>query len=505
MSRIRANTITNQNANGAPNFPDGITVSGVVTATVLNSTLGTLAVTGNATVGGTLGVGGTITYEDVTNIDSVGIITARAGVNVVGNDLNVGSNIKLGNASGIITATSYRGDASQMTGAGLGTDGSANTSGIITATAFVPTTGQLSHRNIIVNGAMNVAQRGTSSTSDGIHTVDRFQSKYSGTDEATTQQQADVSAPSSPYHLPTSGDHPYKGGFRKCFSITNGNQTSGAGAGDYVFIRYKIEAQDLANSGWDYTSTSSFITLSFWVKSSVAQNFYGRLETQDGTKQNYPFETGSLTAFTWTKISKTIPGNSNITIDNNTQTGIELYFYAFLGTDQTDNSVTNDAWAAYASGTRVKDNTSTWYTTNDASFQITGVQLEVGSVSTPFEHRSFSEEIQRCMRYYEKSFQYPDAPANNGSYSTTGGGGAVFSRSHNGSNVGKIQFKVEKRANPGLTFYGNGSGYWYSPSSGYHQHNSVSNGPDRTGFYPRQQASGSIIDVQGHYSADAEL
>ena len=76
MSRIRANTITNQNANGAPNFPDGITVTGVVTATVSNSTLNTLAVTGNATVGGTLGVGGVLTYEDVTNVDSVGIVTA---------------------------------------------------------------------------------------------------------------------------------------------------------------------------------------------------------------------------------------------------------------------------------------------------------------------------------------------------------------------------------------------------------------------------------------------
>ena len=106
MSRIRANTITNQNANGAPNFPDGITVSGVVTATVSNSTLGTLTVTGNATVGGTLGVGGTLTYEDVTNIDSIGIITARSGIRIA-----AGSTV--GPISGIIT---YFGDGSQLTG-----------------------------------------------------------------------------------------------------------------------------------------------------------------------------------------------------------------------------------------------------------------------------------------------------------------------------------------------------------------------------------------------------
>ena len=77
MSRIRANTITNQNANGAPNFPDGITVTGVVTATTTNQNI-----TGDLTVSGNVGIGGTITYEDVTNIDSVGIITARGGIQI---------------------------------------------------------------------------------------------------------------------------------------------------------------------------------------------------------------------------------------------------------------------------------------------------------------------------------------------------------------------------------------------------------------------------------------
>ena len=79
MSRIRANTITNQNANGAPNFPNGITVTGVVTATT-----GSQNITGDLTVTGNVGVGGTITYEDVTNVDSVGIITARDGLRVTG-------------------------------------------------------------------------------------------------------------------------------------------------------------------------------------------------------------------------------------------------------------------------------------------------------------------------------------------------------------------------------------------------------------------------------------
>ena len=78
-----------------------------------------------------MGVGGVLTYEDVTNVDSVGLITARAGVNLVGNDLNVGSNIKLGNASGIVTATSFSGSGANLTGisVGIATEASVATNG----------------------------------------------------------------------------------------------------------------------------------------------------------------------------------------------------------------------------------------------------------------------------------------------------------------------------------------------------------------------------------------
>ena len=102
MSRIRANTITNQNANGAPNFPDGITISGVVTATTLNQNI-----SGNLTVSGNVGIGGTLTYEDVTNIDSIGIITARSGIQI-GAGGTIGSS-----GGGIVT---YFGDGSQLSG-----------------------------------------------------------------------------------------------------------------------------------------------------------------------------------------------------------------------------------------------------------------------------------------------------------------------------------------------------------------------------------------------------
>jgi len=260
-----------------------------------------------------------------------------------------------------------------------------NTDGTCTANI----TNNLSNKNLVINGAMQVAQRGTSSTANGYGSVDRFRILYNGTDEAPTHAQVDVA----------SGTTPYTSGFRKAYKITNGNQTGGAGGADYIIVRTILEAQDIANSGWNYVSSSSNITLSFWVKSSVAQNFYGNLVAYDGTAQNYAFETGSLTADTWTKITKTIPGNSNLTFDNNTEAGVRLNILPFFGASYT-GSVTLNQWAAYSGSAQTPANTSTWYTTNDATFEITGVQLEVGSVATDFEHRSYAQELALCQRYF---------------------------------------------------------------------------------------------------------
>jgi len=251
-------------------------------------------------------------------------------------------------------------------------------------------TNNLSNRNLIINGAMQVAQRGTSSTANGYGSLDRFFVGNGGVDENPTHAQVDIASGTTPYTL----------GFRKALRITNGNQTSGAGAGDYMYMKYVFEAQDIANSGWNYLSSSSFITLSFYVKSSVAQSFKGYFITQDGTNYLYPFETGSLSADTWTKVTKTIPGNSNLTFNNDNGSGLELYVWSFLGTNFTASSVTEDAWATYASGARTKENTSTWYTTNNATLEFTGFQFEVGSVATDFEHRSFAQELALCQRYY---------------------------------------------------------------------------------------------------------
>ena len=138
MSIIRADSIQNRAGTGAPDFPNGLTVTGIVTSTVLDASVTNLTVSGN------LGVGGTVTYEDVSNVDSVGVVTARAGINLVGNDLNVGSNIKIGNASGIVTATSFSGSGANLTGIDATSlkDGSGNVIVQASASAVTITAGK---------------------------------------------------------------------------------------------------------------------------------------------------------------------------------------------------------------------------------------------------------------------------------------------------------------------------------------------------------------------------
>ena len=257
--------------------------------------------------------------------------------------------------------------------------------------------GQLSHRNLIINGDFRINQRGSSSTASGRQTVDRFSLDHSGTDEGPTQAQVDVAAGTTPYEL----------GFRKAFKVTNGNQTGGAGAGDFIRMLYLIEAQDIANSGWNYKSSSSYITLSFWVKTSVAQTYYFNFRAYDGTQKMYCFSV-ALSANTWTKVTKTIPGHADLSFDNDTGTGMYIQWYQFRGTNNT-GTVTLNQWNNYDSSILTPDQTSTWYTTNDATFEITGVQLEVGDTATSFEHRSYGEELSRCQRYYQRQAANSDA------------------------------------------------------------------------------------------------
>ena len=245
----------------------------------------------------------------------------------------------------------------------------------------------LSNRNLIINGGMQLAQRATSSTSSGYGSVDRFQVNFSGLNESPTQSQVAL----------TSSDTPFTYGHRFAYRITNGNQTS-LDANDQIRVEHIVESQNMATSGWNYTSASSNITLSFWVKVSVAQTMYIRLLDND---PDYAYSSAFSATTSWTKITKTFPGNSNLVFNNDSGRGLHVVFIPYFGTSYTTSGHTNDAWLAADNSDQATDMASTWFSTDNATFDITGVQLEVGSVASDFERKSIGQELVDCQRYYQ--------------------------------------------------------------------------------------------------------
>ena len=218
--------------------------------------------------------------------------------------------------------------------------------------------GQLSNRNIIINGDMRVAQRGVSTTSNGYGFVDRFQTavgSLSTGGNVTRSQQS----------LSSSDTGPWQAGFRKYARMAT-VAAGTANANGYIEIYTHLEAQDISNSGWDYVSASGKITISFWFRCSTNQTFYAYLRSRDGTSQAYAFSFTASGNNTWTKITHTIPGNSNLTFDDNNDSGLSLYWAPFFGTDYTNNKTLN-TWAAYDQNNQVPDMASTWLTSGAAT------------------------------------------------------------------------------------------------------------------------------------------
>ena len=375
-SEIRVNKIENRSGLGTVTFADtGVDLAGIVTATTFSGSGASLTALPAGNLTGTVADARfpatlpAISALNLTNVPAANVVGVHTSLNITGSTT---------------TGTAVVGGGVTISESGI------EASGIGITCANINGGSIGGRRNLIINGAMNVAQRGISSTTDG-YLLDRFNVEDGNEDEACTREQAAV----------TSGGA-YNSGFRNCLKITNGNQTGGAGATDYIQIMYRAEAQDIANSGWNFTSSSSFITLSFWVKTSVAQAFSGSLRTSDGTSYSYKFDTPSISANTWTKVIKTIPGNSNLTFADDNGVGLSIYLYAYLGTTYTSSNANTETWITAATDTYSNDMTSTWWTTNDATFEITGVQLEVGPEATAFEHLSFGEELSLCQRYFQK-------------------------------------------------------------------------------------------------------
>jgi hypothetical protein len=266
-----------------------------------------------------------------------------------------------------------------------------NSSGTCTANI----TNNLSNRNLIINGAMQVAQRGTAraATSQGhsFATVDRFALQWNHFGVTATETQGDVGSSDTPFTL----------GFRKYHRLALASAGT-ANTNAYIEYRYKIEAQDIANSGWDYTSSSSYLTFSFWFRCSTNQTFYTTFRSSDGGEYGYTFSFTASGNNTWTKVTHSIPGNSNLQFNSDNGVGLIFYMIPFYGTQYTDNSVSLNSWRAFSSSAYIPDIASTWLTAGASTIDLTGVQLEVGSHATDFEHRSYAVEKRLCDRYYQR-------------------------------------------------------------------------------------------------------
>ncbi len=373
-----------------------------------------------------------------------------------------------------------------------------NTDGTCTANI----TNNLSNRRININGALNVAQRGTSftGTSGPAFFADRYKCGFNtiSAGTCTTSQQS-----------LTSSDAPYALGFRKYGRLALGQAGTAAG-GSFIEVMHKFEGQDINGSGWDHTSSSSNFTVSFWFRCSTNQTFYANLRSRDGTSYVYTFSFTASGNNTWTKITKTIQGNSNVQIDNDNGAGLDFRIWVFLGTDGT-GSVSLDQWRTYASATRVPDMATTWLTAGASTIDFTGFQLEVGSVATDFEHRSYTDEIRLCERYFQTSFEQGQAP-------THGLSKCIYKlgRPYSSQNVAGMHhtLRTEMRATPTTTIFTSTNGSnsttnrvsYFSLSAGWSSGAiSIHNSSSTKQFAFDGTLSADLVLYQFNFKAESEL
>ena len=246
--------------------------------------------------------------------------------------------------------------------------------------------GSLNTANLVINGDMSVAQRGTSSTSTQIQTVDRWGVSFGGVAVTQTQQSL------------TSGS-PYESGFNNFIRAANTSTSSSTTS--YIQFYHNIEAQHIANSGWNFKSSSSFITLSFWARSSLQGTYYAFVVTDDGTDY-YRSKAFALSADTWTKVTFTIEGNSNLTINDDNGQGLQVNIVPHYATGYTGSNANTTSWYTLVSNDYMPDFAQSWSESSSATFDVTGVQLEVGQVATPYKHENFADNLKRCKRYFIK-------------------------------------------------------------------------------------------------------
>jgi hypothetical protein len=284
------------------------------------------------------------------------------------------------------------------------------------------TEGALSNRNLIINGAMQVAQRGASVNSSSgsvVYCVDRMVCFARGAGAATFSQDTDT---------------PSGQGFGYSLKADVTTADTSLSGNDLYLIDQRLEGQNLQQLAKG-TSGAKQITVSFWVKSSKTGTHILELFDDDNTRQIGQAYTVS-SADTWEYKALTFAGDTSGVLDNDNSKSFTVRWFLAAGTDYTSGTL-NTSWAANTNANRavgqvnVMDNTAN-------NFYLTGVQLEVGDTATDFEHRSYGDELQRCFRYYEQ-------------WDIVSGENIFIGTSYSGQPAAAVKYVARKRASPTVT------------------------------------------------------
>mgnify|MGYP003676509041 CR=1 FL=1 len=242
-------------------------------------------------------------------------------------------------------------------------------------------------KNLILNGAMTIAQRGASATgsaTSGQFQVDRFQTRADNTDNASFTHAQVTDAPSGT-------------GFSKSFKLSVGTAETTLDANENVYIVQKIEGQNVQQLAYG-SSSAQKVTLSFYVKSYQTGNFTIALYKDDSQASVITSTYTVSQSATWEKKTITFDGITTSGIVDDNGNGLAVYWHLAAGTNYT--SANSTTWGNYSDARFAFGQAVNFLSSTNNYFQITGVQLEVGSVATDFEHRSFAQELALCQRYY---------------------------------------------------------------------------------------------------------
>jgi hypothetical protein len=342
----------------------------------------------------------------------------------------------------------------------------------------------LGFRNRIINGDMRIDQRnaGASVTvpaSPTVFGVDRTFAAASQASKFTVQRNAGAVTPPA--------------GFSNYLGATSSSAYSVLTA-DYFFLAQPIEGFNTADLGWG-TANAQSVTISFWVRSSLTGIFGGSIRNGAGNR-SYPFTFTISAANTWEQKTVTVAGDTSGTWSTDNSTGMIVGFG--LGVGATYSGAAGSwAGANYIGATGATSVVGT----NGAAFYITGVQLEAGSVASPFERRDYGRELMMCQRYFEKSYNVAVVPG-------TVAGSMFWVGIQAASQYASIAgiFAVSKRAAPTLVIYNPTTGATGSMSADGIVISAVGSASE-TGLYLRSNNVTTTINqfLSGHWTASAEL